>query len=443
MDVVMMILVACWTIIVTMAPYLLLGFLFAGLLSVVVSPELVERHLGQGSNWEILKASLFGVPLPLCSCGVLPVAASLRRNGAGKPATTAFLLSTPQTGVDSIAITWALLGPVLAILRPIVALLTGILGGYLIKTFVGDEVGETDDRTPGNTSSTCCNSEGSGASSGSCCSEAGISGSVVIRGLRYGLLTLPRDIGRALLIGILLSGLISALLRPGMIEAAGVSGFAAYPLAMLIGIPLYVCATASTPIAAGLIAAGISPGAALVFLISGPATNMAALTTLMKILGRRAVAWYLTTVVIASLATGILVDLFLHSYLVQIPAISLLSHSDSSGGFGLGEISAVLLLVVLAVALRPRSDKPTSGEQELDQIHLEISGMRCAGCSETIRRNLAALDGITEVQVGLKEGAAIVQGEGLDVNEIRQVVESLGYGVVFDPRFQESMLTEG
>ena len=135
MELVQSILVASWSMLVEMAPYLLLGFTVAGLLSVLISPRLVERHLGNRGLGQVFKASLFGVPLPLCSCGVIPVGASLRQHGAGKGATTAFMLSTPQTGVDSIAVTYALLGPFLAVVRPIAALLTGFLGGSLVYAF--------------------------------------------------------------------------------------------------------------------------------------------------------------------------------------------------------------------------------------------------------------------------------------------------------------------
>lgn len=438
MSVLTTVLMASWTVLVAMAPYLLLGFFVAGLLSVVISPEWVERHLGRGSFSEIFKAALFGVPLPLCSCGVLPVAASLRRHGAGKGATTAFLLSTPQTGVDSIAITWALLGPVLAILRPIVALLTGVFGGFLVRIIDGkEERREAEEMAPMEIS---C-SGGEGAAEVSCCSsgssgdESTPSESALLRGLRYGFSTLPRDIGRALLIGIVLSGLISVLLKPEMIEAAGISGWVAYPIAMLVGIPLYVCATASTPIAAGLIAAGISPGAALVFLISGPATNMAALTTLLKILGRRVVVVYLATVVVASMVTGILVDLLLRSEIGEIPAKSMLEHSHGTGGFGVGEFSAVLLLIMLGFALRPVR-KPERKEAE-PQMEIEIGGMRCAGCSGAIERNLAAMTGVEEVHVRLEEGRALLRAKGLDPAEILRTIEDLGYSATI----RESMLT--
>ncbi|HYW78957.1 MAG TPA: permease, partial [Thermoguttaceae bacterium] len=187
-----------WFVLGEMSVYLLFGFLMAGVLSVCISPALVERHLGRGGLWPVLKASLFGVPLPLCSCSVIPVSASIRRHGASRGATTAFLLSTPQTGVDSIAITYALLGPVFAVFRPIAAFATGLFGGYLVQL-----VDDRDEANPSNSSTenTCAEP---------CCSGTGSRG-VVGRALRYGLVTLPRDLGPALLLGVLIAGAMAAL----------------------------------------------------------------------------------------------------------------------------------------------------------------------------------------------------------------------------------------
>jgi len=369
MEMILLFLSASWSMLVVMAPYLLLGFFFAGLLSVVISAEWAERHLGRRGMGQVLKAGIFGVPLPLCSCGVLPVAASLRRHGAGRGAVTAFLLSTPQTGVDSIALTWVLLGPFLALLRPVAAFFSGVLGGGLVEFFDHEEGKATAE---GAAHKSCCGAktgevpEGQDgtAPSGSCCSRESPR-SRLLRALEHAFVVLPRDLGRALVIGILLSGLISAFLRPEMLHSAGLDGWTAYLTALVIGIPLYVCATASTPIAASLIAAGLSPGAALVFLISGPATNFASLATLLKILGRRAVALYLLTVVLTSLGTGLLVDFLLgfapKALKVTVP---LIEAGPESRHFGFGEFSAVVLLLMLIPALLPFSGHRDSPSRE-------------------------------------------------------------------------------
>jgi len=431
---------ASWSVFGAMAPYLLLGFFVAGLLSVVISPEWVERHLGGNGLGQVVKASLFGVPLPLCSCGVIPVAASLRRHGAGKGATTAFLLSTPQTGVDSIAVTYALLGPFLAVVRPLAAFVTGILGGGLVQAFDGDgeEVQKVEIEVSGDA---CCASDG--------CDDANPRADRprVLEALHYGLVTLPRDIGKALIFGVVISGLIAAVVAPHALESYLGGGVWPMIAAMAIGIPLYVCATASTPIALGLIHAGLSPGAALVFLISGPATNSAALTTLWKVLGRRAAILYLVTVAVASLATGFAVDGLIGAgglpESALVPAASTMSgmevsehvHHAANGGAGwwFNQVSAVVLLLVLANALRPRSRTDTAarvadaGEQV---VELKVSGMRCNGCVQSLQRALAEISGVTKAEVRLEGGGmARVRGRDFSDDDLAEAVESLGFTV--------------
>ncbi|TFG38802.1 MAG: hypothetical protein E4H44_03260 [Candidatus Aminicenantes bacterium] len=422
---------ASWSVFGAMAPYLLLGFLVAGVLSVVISPEWVERHLGGKGLAQVFKASLFGVPLPLCSCGVIPVAASLRRHGAGKGATTAFLLSTPQTGVDSIAVTYGLLGPFLAVVRPVSALITGVFGGSLVQAFDHE-----DDSAEANRSS---NADASCCSAGDCDEGTGRR-SKLVQALTYGLVTLPRDIGRALVIGVLISGLIATVVAPKALESYLGGGLLPMLAAMVVGIPLYVCATASTPIALGLIHAGLSPGAALVFLISGPATNSAALTTLWKVLGRRTTILYLVTVAVASLATGLAVDGLIGAGTIadcgNTPAASAMAAGAHAGHLGEGPMPwfettcAVVLLAVLVNALRPRRrmDAEVIMEDEtLTTVEIKIGGMHCNGCVQSVKRALLEVAGVTEAEVWLDEGLARVKGHGFPTERLLAAVSSLGF----------------
>ncbi|MCK4235860.1 MAG: permease, partial [Candidatus Krumholzibacteria bacterium] len=229
-----------WETLREMAPYLLFGFLIAGGLSVLIQPEVVERHLGGKGMWQVIKAALFGVPLPLCSCGVIPVAASLRRHGAGEGATTSFLISTPQTGVDSVLVTFSLLGPVFAVFRPLVSFFSGLIGGALVS-YYGAENDSKAEKHP------VCREE--------CCAwpknRTGL-----VRALRYGFVTLPRDLNKALIIGILLAGVISAIVPDDYFSIILGGGIVSMLVMMVAGIPVYVCATASIPIAAALIAKG-------------------------------------------------------------------------------------------------------------------------------------------------------------------------------------------
>jgi len=426
--------VASWSVLVEMAPYLLLGFFFAGVLSVLISAEWVERHLGGSGVGQVFKASLFGVPLPLCSCGVLPVAASLRRQGASRGATTSFLLSTPQTGVDSIAVTYALLGPFIAVLRPLAALLTGVVGGSLVYVF-GERNGATAAPSEGAPS---CAMDG-------CCEDEDGHRHTFVDAMRYGFVTLPRDIGRALLVGVLLSGLIAALVAPDTLRAYLGGGIVPILAAMAIGVPLYVCATASTPIALSLIVAGLSPGAALAFLISGPATNSAALTTLWKVLGRRTTVVYLVTVVLGAVGVGLLVDGIIASgmvptsALIQTAGATVEGHEHhASGGFGwwLQQVSAVALLLVVANALRPRPAEATGSKTSEDTlaaqstvVEMQVKGMRCNGCVQSLTRALASVAGVSDVAVRLEDGTARVTGSGVVGEELLAAVQSLGFEV--------------
>ena len=423
---------ASWSVFGAMAPYLLLGFLVAGFLSVVISPEWVERHLGGNGLGQVFKASLFGVPLPLCSCGVIPVAASLRRHGAGKGATTAFLLSTPQTGVDSIAVTYALLGPFLAVVRPLAAFVTGLFGGSLVQAFNDDDE-VIDEPTVEAAAASCCSADG--------CDQKTPDRPKIVEALHYGLVILPRDIGRALVFGIVVSGLIATVVAPKALESALGGGLWPMLAAMAVGIPLYVCATASTPIALALIHAGLSPGAALVFLISGPATNSAALTTLWKILGRRAAILYLVTVAVASLATGLAVDGLIGAGALPssalVPATSAMAvegahaHHDAAGSW-FETASAVALLLVLVNALRPR--RRTHEEEAVVDVseqmnELRIRGMRCNGCVQSLQRALSEVSGVTKAEVNLENGLARVRGRDFSDEAVAEAVDSLGFSV--------------
>jgi uncharacterized membrane protein YraQ (UPF0718 family) len=318
-----------WATILEMSPYLLFGFVVAGLLSVLVSQQLVEKHLGGRGLWPLLKASLFGVPLPLCSCGVIPVSMSLRKHGASKGATIAFLLSTPQTGVDSIFVTLSLLGPVFAVFRPVAAFITGLVGGAFVDIF---EQGEDAQKKPMEK----CTDD--------CCSNK--KGGKVVRGLKYGFIALPRDIGKAMLLGLVIAAFISALVPDGYFAEKLGTGIFAMVIMMLLGIPVYVCATASVPVAAALILKGLTPGAALVFLMTGPATNAASFITIWKTLGRATAIIYLATVGGCALLGGILLD-----FLVARVDINIAAHSHWMLPDFVKYASAIALLVILGYAL--------------------------------------------------------------------------------------------
>ena len=323
-----------WATVADMSPYLLFGFFVAGALSVLVSQSFVERHLGGRGVWPLLKASVFGVPLPLCSCGVIPVSMSLHKHGASKGATVSFLLSTPQTGVDSIFVTLSLLGPLFAIFRPLAAFATGIVGGGLVDVLSQRQSGE--DEKPEKCTEQCCQTEGkTGRFS---------------RGMRYGFVTLPRDIGKAMLVGLAVAALISAVVPDDYFAEILGKGIFAMVIMMFLGIPVYVCATASVPVAAALIMKGLSPGAALVFLMTGPATNAASFATIWKTMGRRTALTYIASVAGCALLGGLLLDYFAAGVDFEIAA---------RPGWMLPNavkyIAAVVLLAVLGYAIASKA----------------------------------------------------------------------------------------
>ncbi len=344
-DICLRLVVDFWATVGAMAPYLLFGFFVAGVLSVLVSQRMVERHLGGRGFLPVLKATLFGIPLPLCSCGVIPVSMSLHKHGASKGATISFLLSTPQTGVDSILVTYSLLGPIFAIFRPLVALVTGLTGGVLVNLFgrsPEDKGRSTEDRAASDPPSAIRHSQPEGAEDHCCCHHSVSPARKFLNGMKHGFVSLPREIGKPLLVGLVIAALISAVVPDDFFAARLGRGLPAMLVMMLIGIPIYVCASASVPVAAALILKGLSPGAALVFLITGPATNAAGLATIWKTLGRRTATLYLLTVAGCALAAGIVLDL-----LVQSINIGAASHIHHMGPSVVQHVSAVVLLAVL------------------------------------------------------------------------------------------------
>lgn len=419
MQYVMELITSAWMVLGQMAPYLLFGFLMAGVLSVLMSPEWVERHLGGRGVAPIVKAAVLGVPLPLCSCGVIPVAASIRNHGASRGATTAFLLSTPQTGVDSMLATYALLGPVYAVFRPVVALLTGIAGGLAVSVA---------DRNAANAISEA--ETGSPGCSDACCSGASDTGPIM-RALRYGFVTLPADLAKPLLLGILVAGVIAAFVSKDVLAPYLGGGMSAMLAMIAIGIPIYVCSTASIPIAVGFMHMGASPGAALAFLIAGPATNAAAISVIWKLLGRRTAVVYLITVAVGALLAGWSLDL-VYAYLSE-SGHPLAQHVHEGGGGWFGHVSATVLLAVLFGSLMngtlrrriARSPEPKAANEE--SVTLGISGMHCSHCANTIERALSGIPGVEHATVDLAQGLAIVTGKRLDVKVLAKRVDALGY----------------
>lgn len=345
------ILLESWTILCLSAPYMLFGFLVAGLLKAFIPDDFIARHLGAESRSNLVKAALFGVPIPLCSCGVLPAAAGIRRQGASKGATSAFLISTPETGVDSIAVTWGLLDPLMAILRPLAAFFSAVFTGQLIRVFAPDPPPSSAEPT-----TTVPRAVTSGANREQRASKSAPLSQRLRRGLDFAFGDLFHDIVGWFFVGIGIAGLISVFVSPSLIDNWLGHPLVAMGAMTLVGLPLYVCATASTPIAAALVLKGLSPGAALVFLLVGPATNAAAVTVIANLLGRKATTLYVFGIMISAWLLGFAVD-GIYAWTELTAGWQAVAHEDQRSWIGV--LSA---LVLFALVLFPRGGSSCCSE---------------------------------------------------------------------------------
>ena len=338
-----------WQMLNETAGYCLFGIIMAGLLRAFMSDDFVLKHLGKNNTVSVIKASLIGVPMPLCSCGVMPVAMGLRNQGAGKGPTTAFLISTPESGVDSIAVTWALLDPIMTVVRPLAAFITATVAGIIVN-FVPEHQENGAIPEP---ACSCCSGGAEDDHDGDHNHACNHQHSLLQRmrsGLAFAFGGLLADMGPSLLFGILIAGMISALVPPDFIEQNLGSGIRPMLVMLLVGIPLYVCATASTPIVAALALKGLSPGAALVFLLAGPATNIATIMVVARIMGKRIAAVYVTVIAAAALLLGMAVNA-IYSF-AALGVTNWISAEQYEGrGFFTSVLSGILLVLILRAKL--------------------------------------------------------------------------------------------
>ena len=331
------------------APWLLMGFTVAGLMKAFVPSELLAKHLGEPGLMATVKAALLGAPLPLCSCGVIPAALGLRRSGASKAATTSFLISTPETGVDSVTVSYAMLGPFMAIIRPIAAISTAIIAGVLVGADKDGPTAVTSEPVEA-----CCASK-TPEPEPSCCSKTN-TGPVAPDALatrlkdsmKFTFIDLIKDISLWLLIGLGIAAVVKTYVPTEFLTQWG-DGFMAFVVMALIGVPMYICALASTPIAAGLLFSGVSPGATLVFMLVGPATNIATMGLVKRELGNRALAAYLGSVVGVGFAFGYLTNYLAAQWNIDFLAQTQTAHAMLNTPLATG--SAVLLAGLMIYAL--------------------------------------------------------------------------------------------
>lgn len=350
------------SLVAEMIPYLLLGFLFAGLLHVLVPHKFYQKYLSQNNFRSVILASLFGIPLPLCSCGVIPTAMSLRKEGGSKAATTAFLCATPQTGIDSILATFSVFGLAFALIRPIAALLSAVVIGILICII--ERKNDNQDNTI------------SSMKSGKSEEKQEKFYKKMLRALRYGFVEMIQDIGGHMISGLVIAALISVALPESWLISLADRPLLEMLAVLLFAIPMYVCATGSIPIAAALMLKGLTPGAALVFLMAGPAVNFASLLVVNKALGKKVTGIFLIGIIVCALIFGLSID-----YLMPSEWFSAISsetcHHEEIGFWQWICLAAFILLLINAFALKNRH---RGGESCHCGCHEESCGCHNESC---------------------------------------------------------------
>jgi hypothetical protein len=340
-----------WNLVIESAPWLLLGYFLAGLIKQVLPSSMVEKQLSSKGFVSIVKGAFIGAPLPLCSCGVIPTALAVRKAGASKGATSAFLVATPETGVDSISFSYAVLGPVFAIARPIGALISAILAGVLVSAFDKDE----DLQPVAKATSSCCSSKKQEVVTELSLTEK------FLASVKYGYGNMISDTAKWLTIGLVAATVITAYVPQSFFLQWG-DGLVAMIVMVIVGLPMYICATASTPVAASLLFAGISPGAALVFMLTGPATNIATMGVIKEQLGTRSLIAYLVSVIGSAIVCGLILNA-LYAQFGWTLQLSMMAHGETYPLWR--QLAAVVLVgLVLRVYVQPLFTRSTPAAQQ-------------------------------------------------------------------------------
>lgn len=438
-----------------MAPFLLLGFLLAGILHVWVPNHLYVPKISKPNFKSVLWSALFGVPLPICSCGVIPTSIALRKEGASKGASVSFLISTPATGVDSILATYSLLGGPFAILRPVAAFMTAMLGGLFTNVVTKKEpetgvavVGETHEPHHEHEH---CDCEGDHCS----CSQEGHDehskksfAQKVRETLEYGFVNMIGDVSKWLIIGLLLGALIAAFVPDDFFLFLHEYPLLCMVVVLVLAMPMYTCATGSIPLALALVEKGITPGAALVLLMAGPATSIASMLVVGKAFGKRTLAAYLTSIALGALFFGFVIDtFFMDSFLASmLPHASAECHGH--GALGVFDYICAVLFAVLIIYAK-FAHKGCGGHDEHHHhegechcnghhheheepvvVTYRVLGMSCSHCKACVEKATLRLDGVLSAEADVANKELRVQWHGdddVDETALKNAVEEAGF----------------
>lgn len=335
-----------------MSPYLLLGFLFAGILHSFVPAQFYSRYLAGADFRSVLYAAMMGVPLPLCSCGVLPTAMSLHKEGASKGATTSFLIATPQTGVDSIAATYSLMGLAFAVIRPIAALVTALFGGVLTNAFTRNDKDDTMTDAAQPVEGCYCHDNAKDVAQMSFIDKC-------IEALRYAYIDMISEIGKWLVIGLVIAALITVFVPNDFFAVFAGNSWLSMLLVLLISVPMYICATGSIPIAVALMLKGLSPGTALVMLMAGPAANVASILVIRNQLGTRALLAYLLSIIGGAVGCGLIIDYLLPAEWFSLGLIKAVDCCEEPTWFQWACTAVLGVLLLIAVCRQLMGNKPS------------------------------------------------------------------------------------
>ena len=406
-----------------MSPYLLLGFLLAGLMHAFIPGTIYSKYLAKPNMRSVVLAALFGIPLPLCSCGVLPTAMSLRREGASKGAAVSFLIATPQTGVDSIIATFSLMGLPFAIIRPIAALATAIFGGKMVNVIEGDEGAGKFDSTNEQAHDDLCGDSCCGGHDKVPTSFAG----KVIEALRYAYIDMMESVGKWLVVGLIVAGLITIFVPDSYFEIFKDNSFTSMLLVLCISIPMYLCATGSIPIAVALMMKGLTPGAALVLLMAGPACSVASVLVVSKVLGRRTLTAYLGSIISGAVGFGLVTDYLLPRawFMSHLVANDACCEEESSLFATSCTILLFLLLANAFIRRRFRSKANINSKNTMKQTFV-IKGMSCNHCRMSAEKAILSVKGVTSASVDLGSKQAVVEGD-FSPEDVCKAVEETGF----------------
>ncbi|MGQ1787740.1 MULTISPECIES: SO_0444 family Cu/Zn efflux transporter [unclassified Saccharicrinis] len=424
-----------------MSPYLLLGFLFAGVLKVWFPQHWIDRFMGNNNLKSVINTALIGIPLPLCSCGVIPTGISFYKNGASKGSSVSFLISTPQTGVDSVLVTYSLLGLPFAIIRVIVALITGVIGGVVTNIFGKGK------HTPTNEISTAS------------CATNTVKSNRIIKMFKYGFNEFLMDIAKWLIIGILIAAVLSTVIPDDFFIRYMQNEALSMLTVLLASVPLYLCATASVPIAAVLMMKGLSPGAALILLMAGPATNAATITIIKKVFGNKTLFSYLGSIIGGALVFGLLINHFLPAEWFIMTGSSHLHHQHEMLPLWFKISSSVILVSLIIYGYiqkyielkRPiataeaqplllntqvSSNQVSPPKFSANQFSFagniktqifKVEGMTCSHCKASVEKNVRNIEGISSVTATPALNKVEVNGTSINSTKVEEMINDLGY----------------